>query len=373
MKKHRILFAAIACLAFVGVGCGNATPVEEVNDDGIPQYSEETANIKVGVMVPLSGDKADYGVSVQAGIELAKDFLGLNHVELIYEDSKCSEEAAVTSVNKLISVDKVHAIIGELCSRATLAAAPIAEASSVVMISPGSSAPKITDAGEYIFRVVPSDTHQGAFGAKLIADKGFKKLAVLYTNNDYGVGFNEILKNEFAKNGGKVVASESVETTNNDVRAELTNIKSASPDAIYIVSNSPSTAASTLKQIKDLNITAQVFASEGLKSDDIITASEGGAEGIIITAVSGGSAKFLNEHHIKYGTTPGPFSAQGHDALQALGWAAAEGAGTGEQLKYKLLDAKFDGASGVIEFDSNGDVEGSYDVYTVTGGVFVKK
>ncbi|MEK6847254.1 MAG: penicillin-binding protein activator [Nanoarchaeota archaeon] len=328
----------------------------------------EGSPLKVGVMVPLSGDAASYGLSVQKGIEIAKQELGMN-VELIYEDSKCEGRDAVTAVNKLISVDKVHAIIGELCSGATLAAAPIAEEAGVVMVSPASTSPEITNAGDYIFRTVPSDALQGAFGAQLVFDKGYEKLAILYSNEDYGLGFSQVLEDSFE---GEIIANEAFERGATDLRAQLTKIKNANSDAIYIISNSPDSAVAALKQIKQLGIKAQIFGSEGLKSQDIADGAGDAANGMILTSVSSGSTPFFKTHRRIYDReSPGPFAPQGYDALQAIVLAVERGAKKREEIKDKLYEMEFDGISGKIDFDLKGDVSGNYEVYEVRANTFV--
>lgn len=339
-----------------------------------PEKAEEAVvTVKVGVIAPLTGDAASYGIGVKKGIELAKKDLKADNIELIFEDTKCDGKEAATAINKLISVDKVVATIGELCSGATLAAAPIAEQNKVVLISPASTSPKITTAGDYIFRTVPSDALQGAFGAKLVYDKGYRKLAVLYSNEEYGLGFNNVLMENFPKLGGSVVASEAFERGATDLRAQLTKIKAANPDAIYIISNSPDAAVAALKQIKELGINAAIFGSEGLKSEDIVSGAAEAAEGLVVTSVSAGSENFINRHRDVYGEDPGPFAAQGYDALKAIYLAVKKGAKTGEEIKNALYELSFDGASGHIDFDENGDVSGNYDVYVVENGKFVKQ
>lgn len=323
--------------------------------------------VKIGFMGPLSGDAASYGESILKGVELAKRDSGLD-VELVVEDSKCDGKEAVNAITKLISVDRVSAVVGEVCSGATLAAAPIAERNKVVMISASSTSPDITNAGEYIFRTVPSDALQGAFGADLVYNRGYRRLAILYSNEEYGVGFDKVLKDNFK---GEVVASEAFQRGEVDLRGQLTKIKAKNPDAIYIISNSPDSAVAALQQIKELGIDAAVFGSEGLKSDDILEAGDA-AEGLIVTSVSSGSEQFAQRHKEVYGTEPGPFAAQAYDAFMALANAIKQGATTGEEIKDALATMSFDGASGRIVFDENGDVSGNYDVYQVKNGKFVK-
>lgn len=326
--------------------------------------------VKIGFMGPLTGDAASYGESIKKGVELAKKDANIKNLEIVYEDTKCEGKDAVSAVTKLVSVDKVAAIIGDVCSGATLAAAPVANDNKVVMISAASTSPKITDAGEYLFRVIPSDALQGEFGAQLVYDKGYRKLAILYSNEEYGVGFQEVLKKSFETRGGKVVKREAFNRNVTDVRTQLVKIKAQNPDALYLISNSPASSVAALKQLKTLRMKVAVFGSEGLKSADLLTSAKDAAEGLIITSVAVGNAEFTEKHKKEYNADPGPFAAQGYDAFMALSKVIEKGTKTGEEIKEALGGLEFDGVSGKIVFDSNGDVEGNYDVYTVKGGAF---
>ena len=152
--------------------------------------------VKIGFMAPLTGGAASYGLSIKKGVDLANKETG-SKLQIVYEDSRCSGKDAVNAINKLVSIDKVSAIVCEVCSGATLAAAPIAERNKVVMISSSSTSPNITNAGVYIFRTVPSDALQGDFGAKYVFSKGHRKLAILYSNEEYGMGFTKVLSESF--------------------------------------------------------------------------------------------------------------------------------------------------------------------------------
>lgn len=322
--------------------------------------------IVIGFMAPLSGDAASYGLSILKGAQLAVKDMALKNVKLVVEDSKCDPKEAVSAINKLISVNKVKVIVGEVCSGATLAAAPIAEKNKVVMISAASTSPEISK-NSWVFRTVPSDALQGTFGADLVAEKGYKKLAILYSNEEYGLGFAKVLEQKFK---GEVVAKEAFERGTVDLRTQLTKIKESDADAIYIISNSPDSAVAALKQIKELGIKATLFGSEGLKSDDIIKGAGSAADGMIITSVSIGNVGFITKYHREYNEDPGPFAAQAYDAYKAVALVLEQGASTGEEIKKALQNLDFQGASGTINFDSNGDISGNYDVYLVNNGKF---
>jgi branched-chain amino acid transport system substrate-binding protein len=330
--------------------------------------SEGDGIIRIGWMGPLTGDAASYGESIKRGVELANKDSGLKNIKITYEDSKCEGKEAVNAINKLISVDRVEAIIGEVCSGATLAAAPIAGENNVVLISSSSTSPELSNSGSYIFRTVPSDALQGAFGAELVYERGYEKLAVLFSNEEYGVGFNKVLEDSFK---GEVVSSEAFERGSTDLRSQLTKIKNAKPDAIYIISNSPDSAVAALQQIREIGLKVGIFGSEGLKSPDTLEAGSG-AEGLIITSVSTGSEEFIQKHIDMFGEEPGPFASQAYDAFTALALTIKKGASTGEEIRDELKDISFEGESGKIEFDSNGDISGNYNVEQVVTGKFVQ-
>lgn len=334
-------------------------------------------SLTIGFMAPLTGDAASYGESIKRGVELAKEKKGGN-ITILYQDTKCDAKEAINGVTKLITSDKVSAIIGEVCSGATLAAAPIAEKNKIPMISPASTSPKLSIAntaggGAYTFRTVPSDALQGAFGAKLVFDKGFKRLAVIYSNEEYGVGFNKVLVSEFRALGGLVVRQEAINRNATDVRTNVTKVKAAKPDAVFLISNNPASAVALIKTLRELDVKAAVFASEGLKSEDITKGAGPASEGMIVLSVASGSDAFTQDHKTKYGIMPGPFAAQAYDAYSALVEAAKDGSDTGEKLQQRLLTISFEGSSGTIDFDENGDVKGNYEVYIVIqDGTFQK-
>ncbi len=355
------ILVVLAILGLFIVAC--TTPQQSPADQ---QSLDET--VKIGVMVPLTGESASYGLGVKRGIELAKKELSADSVEIIYEDSKCGREEAMAAITKLISIDKVQAVIGEVCSEATLAAARVAEENEVVLISPSTTSPQLTDAGAYIFRVIPSDALEGNFAADLVYGKGLRRLGILHSNDDYGIAFKDILTQEFSSLGGAVVASEVIENGAVDARTQLTKIKNEGADSIYVISNAPDAAVAALKQIQELGISAYVFGSKELKSEYITENAKEAAEGFIVSSVTIGTAEFLDSYHNEHGEAP-LFSAQGYDAFKAV-YLALEGATTTQELRDNVMGVEFDGASGRIAFDSNGDVSANYEVYVVEDGGF---
>ena len=356
-------------LLFLGFALLVSGCVQEVGDN-----VSEGATINVGFMAPLSGAEAVYGESILRGAELALKESNLGNVNLVSEDSRCNAKEAASAVNKLISVDDVQVIIGEVCSSATLAAAPVANESGVAMISASSTSPEISSHAN-VFRTVPSDDFQGAFGSKVAAERGFRTMAILHGNEDYGIGFKSVLEKEFPVQGGRVVVVEAFERGSVDLRTQLTKIKESGADVLYIISNSQDSSVAALKQAKELRLDAALMGSEGLKSDDLLKGAGGAAEGLILTSVTEGSDAFVQKWRAEYGESskPGPFAAQAYDAFKAVATVIEQGARNKDEIRQNLGNVAFEGASGFIRFDANGDVEGGYEVYVVKNGSFVKE
>lgn len=368
MKNAKGLLSIAAALVLIGAGCAAGGANEAT--DTVEGESAAVESVKVGLMLPLSGDAASYGTSVQRGVELALQEMEADHIELVTQDSRCEAKEAVNAVNQLVNSEQVVAIIGELCSGATLAAAPVAEEAAVVMVSPASTAPTVTEAGDFVFRTIASDARQGDFAARYVAEQGLSKLAVIAINDDYGQGFDSVLRDVFPQVGGEVVASEFFQKGDADMRTQLTKIKAANPDSLYIISNSPDAAVAILRQVKELDVDVAVYGSEGLKSDDILAGAKEAAEGLRVSVPTEASQAFADAHMEAYGEAPGPFSAQAYDAITAISNAVKDGAASGEAIRDALYDMTFDGVTGSIDFDENGDVAGEYEVLEVKDGAF---
>lgn len=321
--------------------------------------------ITLGFVAPLTGDAASLGLNAKAAVEVAVSEInaagGVNgrQINVIYEDGKCTGTDANNAGNKLINVDKVPAIIGGLCSPETLAIAPLANDSKTVLLSACSSAPKVTEAGDYVFRDYPSDTYQGAYAANYIKDTlGKSKVAILYVKNDWGVGISQVFKEKFTEMGGAIVAEEGHEMSTHDVRSQLTKIKAAKPDAVYFLSFTD-TAIAGLKQAKELGLSIPMFGGDGW--DDPRLWSEVGVagEGAMYTAVAAArnnviKAKLLAKTGSEEVLTCSPTA---YDAAYILAEAIKVAGTNGEAIKNELYKIEYKGgvSADVVKFDANGD------------------
>ncbi|MDP3770120.1 MAG: ABC transporter substrate-binding protein [bacterium] len=365
MTKSKKIILILGVLALFGISIWLFGGKDKSADTTTGVNSKK---IKIGFIAPLTGERKSYGQAVRDGVILAKKDLGADNIEVFFEDTQCDPILATNAMDKLVKIINVKAVIGDICSGATLAAAPLANQNKIVLISPGSTSPEITSAGEYIFRTIQSDAFQGKFGADLVYQNGGRRLAIIYTDESYGQGFQIILSSYFK---GNIVSIQRIDQDGGDIRVQLLKLKTTNPDTIYIVTNGSRIGGGVIKQIRDIGITAKLYGSEGLKGDDLFDLAGDAAEGLIVTSISFGTDALQKRFLKEYDSLPGIFVAQGYDAFTALYEAVKAGASTGEEIKNEFARIKFSGVSGDIIFDSNGDVQSDYSIYEVQGRAFI--
>ncbi len=334
-------------------------------------YSEsQTGSIKIGAVLPLTGDSAAWGEQGKYGIELAAEEInstgGINgkRLEVMYEDSQAIPKNAVTSIQKLINVDKVPAVAGDIVSATTLAMAPIAEKSQTVLIGISSSAPAITNAGEYIYRVWPSDLLEGSVLAEFAAKNKYRKVCILFIQTDYGTGLRDAFKKTLEQKGGKVLLTQGYKQDETDFKAALLKVKSKKPDALYIVGYYKDSGL-IMKQAKEVGLKTQFFGATAVESPKLIEIAGDAAEGLIYPIITDFdpehptpvAKEFIENFKKKFGVVPDWASSHAHDAVIVIAEAMKKGGATGTGIK-KTIDSQkhFEGVTGKIVFDNNGDV-----------------
>jgi len=278
----------------------------------------------------------------------------------------------------LITIDKVAVIIGGMPSSVTLAIASICEKNKIILMSPGSSSPAITNAGDYIFRNWPSDNFEGTAMAKYAVDHGFKRAAVLHINNEYGLGIENIFKEEFSKLGGEVLVTDTYMQGSSDMRPQLTKIKKYNPDVIYLVGHAKENGH-VVKQARDLNIKTQILGTVGIEGPDLLNIAGESAEGLVYTAPAFDPdnpdpivKSYQDAYLKKYGKKSEIFAATAYDAMKIIAFMIEKYGYNPDSIKdglYKLKD--YPGVSGVTTFDQNGDVVKSVMFKTVKNNQFV--
>lgn len=325
----------------------------------------DSDTIKIGGVFPLSGSVAVYGIEAKNGIELAIEEInaagGVNGkmLELVGEDDEGSPEKSVNVYKKLVTKDKVEYIIGSLTSGCAAAIAPLAQAQKVLMLAPAATLTSITEAGDYVFRACFIDPFQGTVGGRFAAENlKAKKAAILYDiGNDYSIGLYENFKIAFEKAGGQVVAAESYSTGDKDFNAQLTKIKTANPDVVYLP-DYYGTVALIAKQLRAQGITAPMIGADGW--DGIIdNAGDEVLNGFYSNHYAADSTdprvvNFVKAYEAKFNSTPVSFAALAYDCVFLLKDAMEKSGKTdATTLKDTLKDISGSYVTGTLSFDEN--------------------
>lgn len=347
----------------------------------VTQTKKKPGEIKIGAILPLTGDNAQWGIPPRKGAELAIEEInkqgGIKGKKLVLlsEDDRCEPKLGVSAFNKLLA-QKVKVILGAVCSSVTLAISPLAEKNKIILISPASTNPKITEAGDFIFRVIPSDALRGEVFAKYLFSKGIKKVALLYINNEGGRGNRDVFIKKFTELGGEVLIEESYEQGATDMRTQLVKIKGSKAEALVIVSYLGDTPL-IMKQAKELGLSLPLyFQTEAVEDPNVLRAAGETAEGVIyiLPAPATGEVpeQFKKKYKEKYGSEPELFAAEAYDAIYLIADAIKSQKDkeiSAEQIRDYLYSVKgYNGASGVISFDKNGDVIKPMAIKTIKNG-----
>jgi branched-chain amino acid transport system substrate-binding protein len=246
MFNFRKSLGALGLAASIALSFGLSACTKKESTPGTakesPNSPAPTGEILIGEVGSMSGSEATFGESTHEGLLLAIEegnaaggVKGLK-MRLISLDNQGKPEEAAMATTKLINQERVTAIIGEVASSRSLAMAPIAQANKVPMISPSSTNPKVTEMGDYIFRVCFIDPFQGTVMAKFARENlKVKKVAILRDiKNDYSVGLSDYFTETFKKMGGEIVADQSYSSGDVDFKSQLTSIKAKGPEAVYI-------------------------------------------------------------------------------------------------------------------------------------------
>ncbi len=355
----------IAALLLVG-GCPSK-PGEKGNG-GSAGPAPSAATIKVGEYGSLTGATATFGVSTRDGVELARKELNAaggvlgKQLEVIVYDDQGKQQEAATAVTKLITQDKVMAVLGEVASSLSLAAGPIAQRHGVPMISPSSTNPKVTEVGDMIFRVCFLDPFQGEVMAKFAWNTlKAKKVAIFKDQaNAYSVGLAEFFEKTFTKLGGKVVAQQAYSAGDNDFKSQLTNIRGASPEAIFVPGYYTEVGL-IARQAKAVGLKVPLLGGDGWDSSKLTEIGGDAIDGSYFSnhySVENQEPhvqKFIAAYDAAYKAKPDGLAALGYDAMMILA-DAIKRAGSDDSRKVRdaLAATKgFRGVTGLITIDEN--------------------
>jgi branched-chain amino acid transport system substrate-binding protein len=375
MKIWRGQFLAAAAASLFLTGCNKPAGESAATSDVI----------KVGEFASLTGSEATFGQSSHNGTQLAIDDLNATggllgkKIQLLTEDDQSQAGQPATVVRKLISSDDVVAILGEVASSRSLEAAPICQQNKIPMISPASTNPKVTEVGDYIFRVCFIDPFQGTVMANFaLHTLHLKNVAVLTdAKSDYSLGLAKFFKEGLAAGGGKIVAEQNYSSGDKDFSAELTAIKAANPDGIFVPGYYTEVGLIAL-QAKQLGLNIPLFGGDGWESSALVPIGGAALEGNYFSThyspqdTSPAVQNFVKEFQAKYNQTPDAMAALGYDSAMILA-AAIKSAGTtdGAKVRDALAAVKdFSGVTGKITMDANRNASKPAVILTIKNGQF---
>jgi branched-chain amino acid transport system substrate-binding protein len=347
-----------------------------------PAFSQD--EIRVGEFASLTGGSASFGVSSHTGTELAIEEINASggvlgkKLKLITEDDQSKAGEPATIVRKLIAQDKVIAILGEVASSKSLEAAPICQENKIPMISPASTNPKVTEVGDYIFRICFIDPFQGTVMAKFALNKGWKRIAVLTdVKQDYSMGLAQFFKEGLQNNGGTIVKEQSYSTGDKDFKAQLTSIKASKPEAIFVPGYYAEVAL-IARQARQLGIKVPLLGGDGWVGDSLLQVAGKTLDGSFFSAhfsaedQSPAIQEFVAKYQKRYGKVPDDMAALGYDSAMILA-DAMKRAGTtdGPKLRDAIAATKdYQGITGKITLDKKRNASKPATILTIADGRF---
>ena len=321
MSSRKLLGCALAAVLAAGLmsaGCGGGGGNDE---------------LVVGEFGSLTGNDATFGQSTKNGVEIALEELqaqkqgkiGGLAVRVQVEDDQSKAEEAATVVQKLINQDRVIAVLGEVASSRSLAGGPICQSAGVPMISPSSTNPRVTQVGDYIFRMCFLDQFQGTVMARFTAQSlKLKKVAILKdSKSDYSVGLAQFFTEAFTGLGGSIIAEQAYQSGDNDFRAQLTAIKAKNPDAI-IVPGYYTEAGLIARQARELGLKQPLIGGDGWESEKLIEIGGDALNGCYysnhwaLDAPDPRLQAFLKTYRAKFNGDPDAIGGLAYDAANVL-------------------------------------------------------
>lgn len=374
MKKKTILWISLLAIAAIGIYfVWNAQKKNIIQDKEV---------VKVGAVLPLTGEMASYGVQLKKGMDLAIELNNSDSnntkIEVIYEDDKGDAKSAVSAYRKLVDQDNVQIIIGGMFSSSTFAMTPLAEKDRKVLLSPTASAIELTEAGDYFFRIYPSDIYDGIFLANFAIKKiKAKRVAIIYEQIASITAISNKFKEVFETEGGAVVFISAYSSDMKDFRSILRNLISKKPDLVFMPGNIK-TMSSFLIQAKQLNFKTNFLSISTFYDNKILDLTKEAADGVMFSTpmfdlndTSQVIQDFAKNYINKYGVKADILGGYGFDVINITLRALRNG-NISDSIKKNLYGiSNFQGVTGKTSFDQNGDVDKELKIMIVKGGKFV--
>jgi len=378
MGKKILFLGSLAIIIMITILLANS-----FFNTGFFALSSERQPVQVGAVFPFSGSLSYFGPYLQRGFDIAVSEIngdgGINGHKLavIYEDSQSATAQGITAYNKLSGVNDIHTIFVTI-SGPTLGIAPLAEKNHDLLFNVGSASPKISEAGDYVFRhnLLPDD--EASFLANSICNKfNYKEIVVLYANTEAGVAYKNLFEKDYLP-CGTIKAEETYDISASDFRTQLSKIRQANTRAVLLISYTQE-AGLILNQAKELGLNVQWFDVYAVEGPTLIATAGKNADGLIYTHFfaennSKEYQDFKNKFVAAYGVEPEFNSVLAYDSMKVLAKAMKQCTNPEDAvcIKNELYKTQnFFGLTGPISFDANGDTRKTVILKTVKDGKFV--
>ncbi len=342
--------------------------------------------IVIGEFASLTGKEATFGISAHEGTQLAVETLNAaggvlgKKIELLTEDNQSKAGETSNVVNKLISKDGAVAILGEVASSRSLEAAPICQQNGIPMVTPASTNPKVTETGDNIFRVCFIDPFQGTVMANFVTKTLKAKKVAVFTDvkSDYSKGLAKFFKEGFLKTGGQIVAELDFNGGDKDFKAQLTAIKSAAPDAVFVPGYYTDVALIAI-QARQLGLTVPLCGGDGWESQTLLDIGKDAVEGHYFSthyasdAATPAITAFVDAYKKRYnGKVPDAMAALGYDSAMFLVDAIKRAGTTDSKALRDALAAtkEFAAVTGKISINAQRDAVKSAVILQIKDGKF---
>ena len=373
--------AAMAVMAMAGAfaGCGG-------DKKAASSAAPEGNAAKIGFITAYTGPGAAYGISQKEGVEMAVEEINKDpktkiKIDLHTYDTKLNKQEAINAMKRAIEQDKVLAVEGPMTTGEFFAAGPIAQQAKTVVFGISLTAKGITETGDYVFRNSTPGKIAIPITLKKAQEKlGFKKVAILYSNNnDMMVSENEVYQQTFKDMGLDVVATETFADKDTDYSAQLTKIQAADPDVICIAGLYQE-GALIVKKAREMGMNQPIIGNNGFNSPEYIKQAGAAADGTLVAtpwnpdSTSAKAQAFRKAYKEKYGREPDQFAAQAYDGMYTIHQALEASGSTTDKKKFRdaLANIKgFEGVTGKFEFDENRDPKMDLTVLQVKDGKWV--
>lgn len=373
-------WTAMAGLAVVAglAGCDKAP-----GDGGAETAGADNKSaIVIGHYASMTGAEATFGISSDNGIKLAVEEINARGgikgrpIELITYDDRGNLTEVTTVVTRLITRDKVVALLGEVASSRSIAGGQIAQRMGVPMVTPSSTNPTVTEIGDKVFRACFIDPFQGRVGAKFAHDQKWSRAAVLYNRQQaYSTGLAGSFKQAFAELGGEIVVEQAYGDGDTDFGAQITAIRNANPDVIF-VPGYYTDVGTIARQVRTAGLTAPLLGGDGWDSPQLAATAGDAINGSFFSNhyshqdSSEAVKAFVAKYQSRYGDVPDAFAALGYDAAMLMA-AALEASPSlkGDDIAKALAQTKdFSGVTGNITIDANRNATKSAVILTFVDG-----